>query len=84
MPGRWIRSSPYTLDTGYVVESEGDLELDAYCVAVYAKLAGTIKLSKNPLPNREHLLVASGGAIDVDGNGFPVVGPVLVDRKSVV
>lgn len=82
MSTRLLSGAPNILDQESVVESEGDSELDAYDVAVYAKTAGTIKLSRNPVANREHLLVASGGAITVGGNGHPIVGPAVVSLGS--
>ena len=84
MPTRLISGAPNILDQESVVESAGDSELNAWDVAVYARTAGTIKLSKNPQANREHLLAASGGAIAVDGNGRGIIGPVLVALGSAI
>ncbi len=78
MPTRLLSGTPNNLDQESVVESDGDSELNAYDVAVYARTAGTIKLSPEPVPNREHLLVASGGEITVDGNGKAIIGPATV------
>jgi len=84
MPSRVLQGTPNIKDQDFSVETTGDAELDAFTRAAYATTAGTIKLSANPVPDREHLLVASGGAITVDGNGKAVVGPTVVSLGNAI
>ena len=84
MPTKLLSGTPNLLNQESVVESDGDSELNAWDVAVYARTAGTIKLSKDPVANREHLLAASGGAITVDGNGRAILGPVVVSLGTAI
>ncbi len=75
MPTRQLSGAPYIQNATYAVESEGDSELDTSIKACFAKTTGTIKLSAHPAPDQQQLIVASGGAVTVDGNGHAIVGP---------
>ena len=74
-----VRGAPNVLDAKYVVHTDEDnTELLLQTAVCFALAAITVRLPANPEPGRRVKIVATNGAVTVDGNGRTVAPPFVV------
>jgi len=72
---RQIPAAPFDENAQQIVETDEDYTLDRNINVVDVTGPGvTIKMPANPHHGERHSLIASGGAVTVDGNGHPILG----------